>query len=558
MKTDIEIAKEYRLHEIDSIAAQIGFGKDDIRNYGPYVAKIGMEALQKRLATPAKGKLILVSAITPTPAGEGKTTTSIALTQGLAKIGKKSMVALREPSLGPVFGIKGGATGGGHSQVLPMEDINLHFTGDLHAITTAHNLIAAALDNRLHFGHSAAISPREILWPRVLDMNDRALRQTVVGLGGRTNGVPRECGFDITAASEIMAILCLSMNYQELKERIARILIAFSGDGEPITAGDLQVEGSVAALLREALLPNLVQTGEGVPALIHGGPFANIAQGANSVLATNLALRSADYAVTEAGFGFDLGAEKFFDIVSPYGGFAPHGVVLVATVRALKMHGGVKKSELGMPDPDSVAKGAENLEKHLENIGKFGVPAVVAINRFPGDSDEEIRRIEEICRKKGAEFSVSTGWADGGAGAADLAEKTAAMVDKVENSPAKRLYSWEESVEDKISVVAREVYGAEAVDYTSDAKKDLKRLQKFGYDKLPICIAKTQSSLSDNPKLLGRPKDFLVTVRRILISAGAGFLVPLTGDILRMPGLPRVPSAEQIDIDAEGNITGLF
>ncbi len=558
MKTDIEIAKEYRLQKIESIAEQIGFGKDEIRSYGPYVAKIGMDALKRRLASKNKGKLILVSAITPTPAGEGKTTTSIALTQGLAKIGKKSMVALREPSLGPVFGVKGGATGGGHSQVLPMEDINLHFTGDLHAITAAHNLIAAALDNRLHFGHSAAISPREILWPRVLDMNDRALRQTIVGLGGRTNGVPRECSFDITAASEIMAILCLSKDYEELKERIARILIAFSGDGEPIHAKDLKIEGAAAALLREALLPNLVQTGEGVPALIHGGPFANIAQGANSVLATNVALRSADYAVTEAGFGFDLGAEKFFDIVSPYGGFAPHGVVLVATVRALKMHGGVKKSELNAPNPDAVVQGSENLEKHLENIAKFGVPAVVAINRFPGDSDEEIRRIEEICRAKGAEFSVCTGWADGGAGAADLAEKTASMVDAVKDSPAKQLYAWDASVEDKIATVAREVYGAQAVDFTSDAKKDLKRLEKFGYQKLPVCIAKTQSSLSDNPKLLGRPKDFLVTVRRILISAGAGFLVPLTGDILRMPGLPRVPAAEQIDIDADGNISGLF
>lgn len=558
MKTDIEIAKEYRLQEIESIAGQIGFGKEEIRSYGPYVAKIKMEALKRRLASREKGKLILVSAITPTPAGEGKTTTSIALTQGLAKIGKKSMVALREPSLGPVFGVKGGATGGGHSQVLPMEDINLHFTGDLHAITAAHNLIAAALDNRLHFGHSAAISPREILWPRVLDMNDRALRQTIVGLGGRTNGVPRECGFDITAASEIMAILCLSKNYEELKERIARILVAFSGDGEPIHAGDLKVEGAAAALLREALLPNLVQTGEGVPALIHGGPFANIAQGANSVLATNLALRSADYAVTEAGFGFDLGAEKFFDIVSPYGGFAPHGVVLVATVRALKMHGGVKKSELNAPNPDAVVQGGENLEKHLENIAKFGVPAVVAINRFPGDSDEEIRRIEELCRGKGAEFSVCTGWADGGAGAADLAEKSAAMADAVDHSPARQLYAWDAPVQEKIAIVAREVYGAEAVDYTSDAKKDLSRLEKFGYQKLPVCIAKTQSSLSDNPKLLGRPKDFLVTVRRILISAGAGFLVPLTGDILRMPGLPRVPAAEQIDIDADGNISGLF
>ena len=558
MKTDIEIAREYSLEPIEQIAGKIGLKAEELRAYGPHIAKISMKALQKRLAAPVRGKLILVSAITPTPAGEGKTTTSIALSQGLAKIGKSTMVALREPSLGPVFGVKGGAAGGGHSQVLPMEDINLHFTGDLHAITAAHNLIAAVLDNSLHFNQAARISPREILWPRVLDMNDRALRSTIVGLGGRSNGVPRECGFDITAASEIMAILCLSQSYEELKERISRILVAFTDDGEPVTVGDLKVQGAAAALLREALLPNLVQTGEGVPALIHGGPFANIAQGANSVLATNLALRSVEYAVTEAGFGFDLGAEKFFDIVSPYGGFAPEAVVLVATVRALKMHGGVPKDELSRPDPAAVARGGENLEKHLENITKFKVPAVVAINRFPSDSDEEIEEVRRICSARGAACAVSNGWGEGGSGAVELAEKVSLVLEKSTASPAKPLYDWKLPVQEKIAAVAKEIYGAEAVDYTAAAKKDLRRLEKFGYAELPVCIAKTQSSLSDNPKLLGRPKDFLVTVRRILISAGAGFLVPLTGDILRMPGLPRTPASEQIDIDGEGNISGLF
>ena len=558
MKTDLEIAKGYRLQPIEAIAAGIDIAPEELRHYGPYIAKVAMPAVQQRLAQPPRGKLILVSAITPTPAGEGKTTTSIALAQGLAKLGKKSIVALREPSLGPVFGIKGGAAGGGYSQVLPMEEINLHFTGDLHAITAAHNLIAAALDNRLHFSHSARISPREILWPRVLDMNDRSLRNTVIGLGGRTNGVPRECGFDITAASEIMAILCLSRDYRDLKERIARILVAVDDEGGPVTVGDLQLQGATAALLREALLPNLVQTGEGVPAFIHGGPFANIAQGANSVIATNLALRTADYAVTEAGFGFDLGAEKFFDIVSPYGGFSPQAVVLVATVRALKMHGGADKKQLSRPDATAVRRGGENLEKHLENIARFKVPALVVINQFPDDSPEEIEAVARICRGKQAAFSVSTGWADGGAGAVEPAEKLVKLLAATRSTKSHPLYEWSTPVEEKISAIAKKIYGAEAVDYSADARKDLKRIERFGYQGLPVCIAKTQSSLSDNPKLLGRPKDFLVTVRRILISAGAGFLVPLTGDILRMPGLPRTPAAEGMDIDDEGNISGLF
>ena len=558
MKTDIEIASGYNLAPIEEIAAAIGFEPAELRSYGPHIAKIRMKPLQKRLAAEKRGKLILVSAITPTPAGEGKTTTSIALTQGLRKIGKRTMVALREPSLGPVFGVKGGATGGGYSQVLPMEEINLHFTGDLHAITAAHNLVAAALDNRLHFDDTLQISPREILWPRVLDMNDRALRNIVIGLGGHRNGVPRESGFDISAASEIMAVLCLSKSYEELKERTGRILVGFTREGEPVTVADLKITGAVAALLREALLPNLVQTGEGVPALIHGGPFANIAQGANSIIATDLALCCSDYTVTEAGFGFDLGAEKFFDIVSPYGGFSPRVVVLVATVRALKMHGGVSRRDLTRPDPDAVARGGENLEKHLENIDKFGVSAVVAINRFPDDTDAEIDAVRKICEARGASFALSTGWADGGDGATELAEKVATLADAGPAERPRRLYEWNLPVEKKIETVAHEIYGAQAVDYTAEAKKDLKRIEKLGLTDLPVCIAKTQSSLSDNPKLLGRPKDFLVTVRRVLISAGAGFLVPLTGEILRMPGLPRTPSAEQIDIDGDGNISGLF
>ncbi len=558
MKTDIDIAREYSLSPIEEIAAKATIHKDELLHHGPNIAKISWSGIKRILDEPVKGKLILVSAITPTPAGEGKTTTSIGLAQGLAKIGKQAIVALREPSLGPVFGIKGGATGGGHSQVLPMEEINLHFTGDLHAVTSAHNLISAALDNRLHFGNKPSISPRNILWPRVMDMNDRALRSIVIGLGGRLNGVPRESGFDITAASEIMAILCLAMGYEDLKERISRILLAFTDDGDPVTAGDLNIQGAAAALLKNALLPNLVQTGEGVPALIHGGPFANIAQGANSVLATNMAMRCADYAVTEAGFGFDLGAEKFFDIVSPMGGFSPQAVVLVATVRALKMHGGVKKTELDKPDPGAVARGGENLEKHLENINKFGVPATVAINRFPGDSNEEIETVKRICEARNIPFAVSTGWADGGEGTKELAEQVVRLLQENDLPAARPLYDWKLPVPDKIAKVAREIYGAQAVDFTSEAKQDLKRIEKLGYTGLPVCIAKTQSSLSDNPKLLGRPKDFLVTVRRILISAGAGFLVPLTGEIMRMPGLPRIPSAEDIDINETGEISGLF
>ena len=553
---DVQIAQAAKLRNIGDIGAQIGLTAEDLIQFGPYKAKIGFDAVQRILAKPKKAKLVLVSAITPTSAGEGKTTTSIGLTQGLSKIGKNSIVALREPSLGPVFGIKGGATGGGYSQVLPMEDINLHFTGDLHAVTSAHNLIAAALDNSIYYVSKKAVSVRNILWKRVMDMNDRSLRNIVIGLGGKN--LPRESGFDITAASEVMAILCLSMNYRDLKEKIGNILLGFTEGNEPVTVNDLGIQGAVASLLKEAMLPNLVQTIEGGPALIHGGPFANIAQGANSILATNMGLRLADYCITEAGFGFDLGAEKFFDIVSPYGGFFPDCVVLVSTVRALKLHGGVPKKNLDAPNAAAVSKGIENLEKHLENIAKFGVKAVVALNRFPTDTEEEIRIVSDLCALKGVEFALSTHWQDGGDGAKDLAEKVAKLCDANTNPAPKTLYDWKASVEEKISTVAREIYGAEAVDYTSEAKADLKLIKSLGYDTLPVCIAKTQSSLSDNPKLLGRPKDFLVTVRRIIISAGAGFLVPLTGEIMRMPGLPRVPAAEQIDIDDGGNISGLF
>ena len=558
MKTDLQIAGEYKLKPITEIASMLGFKDGDLVPYGKHIAKININALNEKLASKRRGKLVLVSAITPTPAGEGKTTTSIGLTQALRTLGENVCVALREPSLGPVFGIKGGAAGGGYSQVLPMEDINLHFTGDLHAVTAANNLIAAALDNHLHFGNELKLSVRKLLWKRVMDMNDRTLRNTVVGLGGRKNGVPRECGFDITAASEIMAILCLSRDYENLKEKIGNILIGLTEDNSPVMAKDLNIHGAAAALLKQALLPNLVQTGENGPAFIHGGPFANIAQGANSIIATNLAMACSDIAVTEAGFGFDLGAEKFFDIVSPYGGFSPQAVVLVATARACKMHGGVKKKDLNNPNPAAVAKGVENLEKHLENIAKFNVPAVVAINHFPSDTGEEVAVIKEACAKVGIKASVCKHWAEGGKGALELAEDVRALLANSSGPKAKTLYDWDLGVEEKIDIVAREIYGAQAVDYTSEAKADLKTIYSFGYNNLPVCIAKTQSSLSDNPALLGRPKDFLVTVRRVLISAGAGFLVPLTGDIMRMPGLPRVPAANSIDIDKRGNISGLF
>lgn len=557
MSSDIDIANNVKLSPITEIAAKLGLSEGELELYGRYMAKVSADTCHREVGCEQTGKLILVSAITPTPAGEGKTTVCIGLAQGLAHIGKKAALALREPSLGPVMGVKGGATGGGYSQVLPMEDINLHFTGDIHAVTAAHNLLTAMIDNHIHQGDELAIDGRTVLWRHVMDVNDRSLRQMVIGLGGRTMGFPRESGFDITASSEVMAILCLTNSFSDLKRRLDSILVGFTFDGEPVTAKGLHASGAMAALLKHAFKPNLVQTIEGVPAFIHGGPFANIAQGANSVMATKLALRLADYVVTEAGFGFDLGAEKFFDIVSRTGNLDPGVVVLVATVRALKMHGGADRKELDKPNADAVRKGLPNLAKHLENIAKFGMPEVVAINIFSGDTEEELKVIEEFCAEKGCEYARAEVWAKGGEGGAELARKVVKVLD-TEPAHYKPLYELDWPVEKKIETVAREIYGAEAVDYTPDAESDLRKITKLGYQNLPVCIAKTQNSLSDNPRLLGRPKDFLVTVRDIVIAAGAGFLIPITGEILRMPGLPKHPAAERIDIDDEGRISGLF
>ncbi len=553
---DLEIARSVKMLHIKDIAAQLGLKPEDIDQYGDYKAKIRYNTLMN-LPETHTGKLILVSAITPTPAGEGKTTTVIGLAQALNRIGKKTIAAIREPSLGPVFGVKGGAAGGGWSQVLPMEDINLHFTGDFHAVTAANNTLAALLDNYIYYDNELQIDPRRVSWKRVLDVNDRMLRKIVIGLGGSKQGFPREDGFDITPASEIMAILCLSNNMDELKERIGNIIVGFTYDGAPVKVSQLGFEGAIAALLKDALKPNLVQTTENTPALVHGGPFANIAQGANSIIATKTALKLADYVVTEAGFGFDLGAEKFFDLVCKYGKFCTDAVVLVATVRALKMHGGAKLKEISEPDPDAVREGLPNLGKHLENIHKFGMKSIVAINRFPTDTEEELRIISEFVEQNGFDVSVVEYHAKGGEGGLELAQRVVEMVDK-DICQYRGLYNWNDPVEDKIFKVASEIYGAQKVDYTADAKADLKKIKKYGYDKLPICIAKTQKSLSDNPDLLGRPKDFLVTVREILIAAGAGFLIPITGEIMRMPGLPKHPSAEVIDIEGDGNISGLF
>jgi formate--tetrahydrofolate ligase len=556
MNSDIAIAQAAELSDIGSIAAQLNISEDQLERYGKYKAKLPLHLIQEEQLS--KSKMILVSAISPTPAGEGKTTTSIGLAQGLNKIGKQATVVLREPSLGPVFGIKGGATGGGHAQVLPMEEINLHFTGDFAAIEKAHNLLAALIDNNIQSKTAnLGIDPRTVLWKRVMDMNDRALRNVVIGLGGTGSGIPRETGFDITAASEIMAILCLSENRADLKERLGNIFVGFTFDKKPIYARDLKGHGAMAALLKDAIKPNLVQTLEGTPAIIHGGPFANIAQGTNTVIATKLGMSISDYVVTEAGFGFDLGAEKFFDIKCQSAGISPKAVVLVATVRALKYHGEVGLKELKEPNAAAVAKGCANLEKHLENIHQFGLPAVVAINRFVQDTDEELEAIRAACNRMGVEVVLSEVWEKGGEGGVALAKAVAELAEK-QQSPFNPLYKWEDSVEDKIQTVATKIYGARAIDYTSKAKRDLNKIKQLGLEGLPVCIAKTQKSLSDNPKLLGRPKDFVVTVREIEIAAGAGFLIPITGDIMRMPGLPAHPSAELIDIDEEGNISGLF
>jgi formate--tetrahydrofolate ligase len=554
--TDIDIARSAPIRDIREIAAQINIPEEDLQLYGKYKAKLPLHLIDPEKLRHCK--LILVSAISPTPAGEGKTTTSIGLSQGLNKIGKKTTVVLREPSLGPVFGIKGGATGGGYAQVLPMEDINLHFTGDFAAIEKAHNLLSALIDNNLQSKkRNLGIDPRTVLWKRVMDMNDRALRKTIVGLGGTTFGMPRETGFDITAASEIMAILCLAGGLDDLKERLGNIFVGFTWDKKPVYARDLNAQGAMTALLKDAIKPNLVQTLEGTPAIIHGGPFANIAQGTNTVLATQMGMSLSEYAITEAGFGFDLGAEKFFDIKCAGAGLSPSAVVLVATIRALKYHGGGDLKSLTEENPEAVAKGLENLEKHIENISLFNLPPVVAINRFLTDSEEEIRLVREACERKGVPVVLADVWAKGGDGALELAEEVVRVAEE-HSSPFTPLYDWDWPVEKKIETVATQIYGAKAIDYTSKARSDLRKIDRLGLNELPVCIAKTQKSLSDNPKLLGRPKDFVVTVREIEIAAGAGFLIPITGDIMRMPGLPATPAAEGIDIDSEGNISGLF
>lgn len=554
--TDIEIANRITLKPITEIAAKLNIDPEIIEQYGKYKAKLPLN-----LINPDKmqGKyLILVSAISPTPAGEGKTTISIGLTEGMNRIGKKTTVVLREPSLGPVFGIKGGATGGGYSQVLPMEDINLHFTGDFNAIEKAHNLLSALIDNNIQSKTTTiGLDPRTVTWKRVMDMNDRSLRHIIVGLGGTASGIPRETGFDITAASEVMAILCLSESFEDLKERLGNIFIGYTYGKQPIYARDLKANGAMAALLKEAIKPNLVQTIEGNPAIIHGGPFANIAQGTNSVLATKMGLTLSDFVVTEAGFGFDLGAEKFFDIKCVKAGLNPNAVVLVATVRALKYHGGAKLDALKEENIEALQKGIENLEKHVENMKKFNICPIVAINKFATDTDAEIQVITNKCKELDVPVEVAEVWAKGGEGAEKLAILTAKVAEQC-TCRLRPLYDWNWSVEKKIETIAKEIYGAAAIDYTAQAKSDLKKIITLGLDKLPVCIAKTQKSLSDNPKLLGRPKDFIVTVRQIEIAAGAGFIVPITGEIMRMPGLPDVPAAEHIDIDEHGRITGLF
>jgi len=544
-----------RLRPIIDVAASIGLTEDDLELYGRYKAKVRLEAI-RRFERKKNSSLILVSAMTPTPAGEGKTTVSIGLTQALAKIGKSTIAALREPSLGPVFGMKGGATGGGLSRVHPVDDINLHFTNDFAAVESAHNLLSAMLDNSIFHGNALNIDPRKITWRRVMDMNDRALRDIVIGLGGSTNGVPRETGFDIVPSSEIMAILCLSRSYEELKEKIQKTLVGFTYDDRPVVAGDLKVEGAVTALLKYALLPNLVQTTEGVPAIIHGGPFANIAQGANSIIGTDLALRLADYVVTEAGFGFDLGAEKFFDIVAPYGNLEPGIVVLVATVRALKYHAGILREELNEPNARAAVLGMANLRKHYENIDKFNIPCIVALNRFPSDTDDEIRAVVEAAENEGMSIAPADIFRRGGEGGTELAEKIVEIING-RKGKFKPLYDWNLPVEDKIFKVASEIYGAVSIDYQPLARRNLDLIKKTGYDKLPVCIAKTQQSLSDNPNLLGLPRDFIVTVREIKIASGAGFLIPITGEIMRMPGLSKIPAAYHISIDEAGNISGI-
>ena len=556
MLSDIEIAQQAKMQKITDVAAKLGISEDDIELYGKYKAKLSYDLI-RRVKDKKDGKLILVTAITPTPAGEGKSTTTVGLAQGLAKLGKKVIVALREPSLGPCMGIKGGAAGGGYSQVVPMEDINLHFTGDFHAITSAHMLLAAMLDNHIQQGNALNIDPRRIAWKRVVDMNDRELRNIVVGLGGKAHGVPRQDGFDITVASEVMAILCLASSLHDLKERLAKIIVAYDYNGNPVTAGQIKAQGAMAALLKDAVKPNLVQTLENVPAIIHGGPFANIAHGCNSVMATQTGMKLADYTITEAGFGADLGAEKFFDIKCRYAGLKPDATVIVATVRALKMHGGVPKTDLKTPNVEAVKKGLVNLEKHIENVKKFGVPCVVAINIFAQDTAEELEAVREHCAKHGVNVALSDVFAKGGEGGIDLAKEVIALADSGESKFAP-IYPLDMSLTGKIETIAKEIYGADGVNYTKEADKALKEFEELGYGNLPICMAKTQYSFSDDPALLGRPSGFKITIRNCRIAAGAGFIVVLTGDVMTMPGLPKVPAAEKIDVTDDGVISGLF
>ena len=556
MLSDIEIAQQAKMQKITDVAAKLGISEDDIELYGRYKAKLSMDLI-RRMENEKPGKLVLVTAITPTPAGEGKSTTTVGLAQGLHKIGKRVIVALREPSLGPCMGIKGGAAGGGYSQVVPMEDINLHFTGDFHAITSAHMLLSAMLDNHIQQGNALNIDPRRIVWKRVVDMNDRELRNIVVGLGGKAHGVPRQDGFDITVASEVMAILCLASSLHDLKERLSKIIVAYDYSGNPVTAGQIKAHGAMAALLKDAIKPNLVQTLENVPAIIHGGPFANIAHGCNSVMATKTCMKLADYTNTEAGFGADLGAEKFFDIKCRYAGLKPDAVVIVATVRALKMHGGVPKTELKTPNVEAVKAGLCNLEKHIENVKKFGVPAVVAINIFAQDTAEELEAVREHCAKHGVNVALSDVFAKGGEGGIELAKEVVALAESGK-ADFKPIYELDMPLKAKIETIAKEIYGADGVNYTKEADKALKEFEALGYGNLPICMAKTQYSFSDDQTLLGRPSGFTITIKNCRIAAGAGFVVVLTGDIMTMPGLPKVPAAEKIDVSDEGVISGLF
>lgn len=556
MKTDVQIAQEAIMEPIGKIAQHLEIPEDELELYGKYKAKISLNYWNTTLQQKENGKLILVTAINPTPAGEGKTTTSIGLGDALHKLGKKTAIALREPSLGPCFGMKGGAAGGGYAQVVPMEDINLHFTGDFHAITSAHNLLAAVIDNHIQQGNALDLDVRRITWKRVVDLNDRALRNIICGLGGKAHGVPRETGFDITVASEMMAILCLTSDLEDMKKRLGNIIIGYTRSGRPVRAEELNVTGALTLLFKDAIKPNLVQTLEGTPALIHGGPFANIAHGCNSVMATKYALKMADYTITEAGFGADLGAEKFLDIKCRFTGFKPDAVVIVATIRALKMHGGLAKTELATENIEALKKGMTNLAKHIENIQKFGLPIVVAINAFPTDTENELQELKALCESMGASVSISEAWAKGGEGAIDLAQKVIEATEKPSNF--QYMYDVNDSIKDKINAIATKIYGADGVNCTPAVEKTIAEFEAEGLDKMPICMAKTQYSLSDDQFKLGAPTGFKITVRELRISAGAGFIVALTGNILTMPGLPKKPAAENMDIDINGKITGLF